>query len=148
MMKSRSSVNARYMAFALAALACAGADETPMEPDPGPPPPGEMLTGTVIAADSFVVPATFQNFTVNPYPSAGALANTLPSTTGQWLVLSVVDQSRPGFVCTGGVFDTDCASIVVFENQAEASVSVALRSGRTSWFLQSNFVMEPSPPPG
>lgn len=138
----------RYLMIA-AALACGTEEEPPlMEPELVPPPTREVLTGTVIAADSFVVLAMEQNFMVNPFASSGSLPGSIPSTQGALLVLSVFDQSRPGFECMGGVFDTNCASIIVFEDQVSPSLSVELASGRATWFLQNNFTLDPAPPPG
>ena len=108
--------------------------------------PPDPVTGTVIAADSFVVPATETNFTVQLFSSSGPLIPTIAPSVGRVLVLSLRDQSRPDIVCVGGLFDSNCASLVVTPNRG--SLSVQLASGRRLWHLQSNFTLDEEPEPG
>jgi hypothetical protein len=130
----------------LLCAACSG-EELPTGPgevvDREPP---DAVTGTVIAADSFVVPAIQTDFTVQLYSSSGALVPTIAPSAGRLLVLSLWDQSRPSIVCVGGVFDTNCALLVVFPNLG--SLSVQLASGRRLWHLQSNFTLDEEAEPG
>ncbi|MCZ6916577.1 MAG: hypothetical protein O7I93_07360 [Gemmatimonadetes bacterium] len=61
-------------------------------------------------------------------------------------MLSLRDQSRPDIVCTGGLFDSNCASLVVTPNRG--SLSLELASGRRFWHLQSNFTLDEEAEPG
>ena len=108
--------------------------------------PPDLLTGTVIAADSFVVQAAENDFTIELYSNSGPLIPSIPPSAGRLLVLSLKDQSRPDIVCVGGVFDSNCALLVVMPNRG--TLSVQLASGRQMWHLQSNFTLDEEAEPG
>lgn len=127
-------------------LGCGGDGITEPEGELVLTPPPEPLTGTVIAADTFLVSATAVNFTVQPFSNGGTLPASIESAVGKLFILSVRDISRPDIVCTGSLFQTDCASIVVFGGNGR--VDVALESGRRRWHLQSNFFLDENPEPG
>ena len=109
-------------------------------------PPPAPLVGTVLAADTFVVLATNVNFMVQPYTTGGNLIDNIESAVGKLFIVSVRDLSRPDIVCTGSLFQTNCASIVVFGGNGR--VNVALESARHTWHLQSNFFLDDEPEPG
>ncbi len=130
----------------IAILGCAGDEITEPEGELVLTPPPEPLTGTVIAADTFVVPATDVNFTVQPFSNGGTLPANIEPAVGKLFILSVRDISRPDVVCVGSLFQTNCASMVVFGGNGR--VSVELESGRRTWHLQSNFFLDENPEPG
>ena len=128
-------------------FAACGGSELPMGPgEVVVRPPPDVVTGTVIAADSFVVPATQVDFTVQLYSTSGELIPSIGPSAGRTLVLSLRDQSRPDIVCVGGIFDTNCALLVVFPELG--SLSLQLASGRRLWHLQSNFTLDEEAEPG
>ncbi len=130
----------------IALLGCGGDEITGPEGELVLTPPPAPLIGTVIAADTFVVPATNVNFTVQPYTTGGNLIDNIESAVGKLFILSVRDISRPDIVCTGSLFQTNCASIVVFGGNCR--VTVTLELGRRTWHLQSNFFLDDEPEPG
>lgn len=130
----------------IAMLGCGGDGITEPEGELVLTPPPEPLTGTVIAADTFVVSATDVNFTVQPFSNGGTLPANIESAVGKLFILSVRDISRPDVVCIGSLFQTNCATLVVFRGNGR--VDVELESGRRMWHLQSNFFLDENPEPG
>jgi hypothetical protein len=124
-----------------------GSSEMPMEPPLVTAPAPPVLTGTVLAVDSFFVPATQTNFTVDQYSSGGTLPPDVGPTAGKLLILSVRDISRPDIVCTGGIGGSNCAIIVALPTRDEGFVSVQSESGRTPYFLHSTYRLEIDPDP-
>lgn len=82
-------------------LGCGGAEITEPEGELVLTPPPEPLTGTVLAADTFVVSATDVNFTVQPFSNGGTLPANIESAVGKLFIFSLRDISRPDVVCTG-----------------------------------------------
>ncbi|MCH7473849.1 MAG: SGNH/GDSL hydrolase family protein, partial [Gemmatimonadetes bacterium] len=68
------------------------------------------------------------------------------TAVGKLFILSLRDISRPDIVCTGSLFQTNCATLVVFRGNGR--VDVELESGRRTWHLQSNFFLDENPEPG
>jgi len=118
-----------------------------MEPPLVTAPPPPVLTGRVLAADSFFVPATQTNFTVDRYNSGGTLPPDVGPTAGKLLILSVRDISRPDIVCTGGIGGSNCAIIVALPSRDEGFVSVQSESARTQYYLHSTYRLEIDPDP-
>ena len=112
----------------IAMLGCGGDEITGPGGELVLTPPPAPLVGIVLAADTFVVPATNVNFMVQPYTTGGNLIDNIESGVGKLFIVSVRDISRPDIVCTGSLFQTNCASIVVFRGNGR--VNVALESGR------------------
>ena len=139
----------RLAAFVLLAtsFAACGEDGSMMEPELVTAPPPPVLSGRVLAADSFAVPATTVNFTVDPYSSGGTLPADVGPTAGKVLVLSVRDISRPDIVCTGGIGGSNCAIIVALPSRDEGFVSVQTESARTNYYLHSSYRLELNPEP-
>lgn len=133
--------------LAMFVIGCGGDSEGPMEPElVGTPPPG-VLSGRVLAAGSFGVPATETNFRVDRYSSGGTLPADVGPTSGKLLVLSVRDLSRPDIECTGGIGGSNCAIIVALPTRDEGFVSVQSESARTNYYIQSTFRLELDPEP-
>ena len=136
----------KFFLVVVAMLGCGGDEITGPEGELVLTPPPVPLIGTVLATDSFVVPATNVNFMVQPYTTGGDLIDNIESGAGKLFIVSVSDISRPDVICTGSLFQTNCASIVVFGGNGR--VNVALESGRRAWHLQSNFLLDDEPEPG
>jgi hypothetical protein len=128
-------------------FAACGDEGSMMEPELVTTPPPPVLSGRVLAADSFAVPATTTNFTVDPYSSGGTLPADVGPTAGKLLVLSVRDISRPDIECTGGIGGSNCGIIVALPSRDEGFVSVQSESARRSFFLHSSYRLEPDPEP-
>ncbi len=119
----------------------------PMEPELVLSDPPAVVTGRVLAADTFRVPATDTNFQVQPFSSGGAIPADLGPTTGKLLVLSLRDASRPDIACTGGIGGSNCAIIVALPSREEGFVSVATTTGRRRLYIQSTFQLDVDPEP-
>ena len=135
------------MLVLIGSAAACGDDVTMMEPELVTTPPPPVLSGRVLAADSFLVPATTTNFTVDRYSSGGTLLADVGPTAGKLLVLSVRDISRPDIACTGGIGGSNCAIIVALPSRDEGFVSVQSESDRTNYFLHSSYRLELDPEP-
>lgn len=136
----------KYLLAVIVILGCGGDGITEPEGELVLTPPPEPLTGTVLAVDTFVVSATDVNFTVRPFSNGGTLPASLESAVGKLFILSVRDISRPDVVCIGSLFQTNCATLVVFGGNGR--VDVELEFGRRTWHLQSNFLLDEIPEPG
>jgi hypothetical protein len=146
--------------FASLVVGCGGSSELPMEPEIVTTPPPPVLTGRVLAADTFTVPPTVDPLLLNQYSSGGVLPDDVGPTAGRIMVLSIRDASRPDFVCTlqtnaSGAAKTlarshersDCAVLVVEPTTDEGFVSVQTASARTKHYLISNFQLLLNPEP-
>jgi hypothetical protein len=146
-------------AMLAALLIGCGSAEAPMEPEivTGPVPP--VLTGRVLAADTFTILPTEDPLLLALYSTGGILPNEVGPTAGRVMVLSIRDASRPDFVCTlqgsSGASSTlarshersDCAILVAEPTRDEGFVSVQSASARRNYYLQSNFqlLLDPEP---
>jgi len=133
--------------FVGSAASCGDDGAAPMEPQLVTTTPPPALTGRVLVADSFFIPATETNFRVDRYSSGGTLPADVGPTAGKLLVLSVKDISRPDVECTGGIGGSNCAIIVALPTRDEGFVSVQSASGRTNYFIHSSYRLELDPEP-
>ena len=129
------------------AASCGDDGVMPMEAELVTTPPPTVLSGRVLAAGSFDVPATETNFRVDRYSGGGALPADVGPTAGQLLVLSVRDVSRPNIACTGGIGGSNCAIIVALPTRSEGFVSVQTESARTNYYIHSSYRLELDPEP-
>ena len=133
--------------IASSAASCGDDGVMPMEPELVTTPAPPVLSGRVLAADSFAVPATGTNFRVDRYTSGSTLPADIGPTAGKLLVLSVRDISRPDIECTGGIGGSNCAIIVALPTRDEGFVSVQSESARTKYFIHSSYRLEIDPEP-
>lgn len=157
-MKSRPCAGLSTMLFMFAA-GC-GSSEMPMEPEFVTTPPPPVLTGRVLASDTFTVPPQDDPMLLAQYSSGGVIPTDVGPTAGSLLVLSIRDVSRPDFVCTAQSTRSsaatsialshersDCAILVAEPIREEGYVSVQTDVARRDYFLQSNYqlLLDPEP---